>query len=85
MLLKQIIGMLILALNVMGVGFLLCMIGIVLKNKLYPNKQIFVVKKRGGKKKKSAINNDNIFDDEDDLLKNIDLSDLDNLNLDDFD
>ncbi len=36
-------------------------------------------------KPKPKIMNDDIIPDEDDLLKDMDLSDLDNLNLDDFD
>ncbi|MCP4670955.1 MAG: hypothetical protein GY857_06585 [Desulfobacula sp.] len=85
MLLKKIIGTLIIVLNVAGIGFILYMTGLILKNKFFPAKQIVAVKKRQNKKKKPEITNDDIIADDDDLLKNMDLSDLDNLNLDDFD
>jgi hypothetical protein len=85
MLLKKIIGILIIVLNVAGLGFILYMIGMMLKNRFFSKKQIIAVKNISGKKKKPAIKNDNIIADEDDLLKDMDLSDLDNLNLDDFD
>ncbi len=85
MLLKKIIGTLIIVLNVAGIGFILYMTGMMLKNKFFPPKQIIAVKKREAKRKKPSIANDDIIADDDDLLKNMDLSDLDNLNLDDFD
>ena len=85
MLLKKVIGTLIIVLNVAGVGFILYMLGLMLKNRFFPPKQIIAVKKRQTKKKKPSIANDDIIADNDDLLKNMDLSDLDNLNLDDFD
>jgi len=85
MLLIKIIGILILTLNIAGIGFILYMGGMMLKNKIFPKKQIVAVQKTPKKKKKPVIANDNIVADDDDLLKNMDLSDLDNLNLDDFD
>jgi len=85
MLLNKTIGIVIIVLNVAGIGFILYMAGMMLKNKFYPKKQIIAVKKIPKKKKKPVIANDNIVSDEDDLLKNMDLSDLDNINLDDFD
>ncbi len=85
MLLNKIIGTLIIVLNIAGLGFILYMIGLMLKNNLFPSKQIIAVKKKQGKRKKPAIANDDIIASNDDLLKNMDLSDLDNLNLDDFD
>ncbi len=85
MLLKKIIGTLIIILNVAGVGFILYMLGQMLKNKFFPPKQIIAVKTREAKKKKPSITNEDIIADDDDLLKNMDLSELDNLNLDDFD
>jgi len=85
MLLIKIIGILILTLNIAGIGFILYMGGMMLKNKIFPKKQIVAVQKTAKKKKKPVIANDDIVSDDDDLLKNMDLSDLDSLNLDDFD
>ncbi|MCD4676389.1 MAG: hypothetical protein K8S18_10400 [Desulfobacula sp.] len=84
MLLKKIIGILIIVLNIAGFGFLLYMAGLMLKDKFFPKKQIIAVQKTPVKKKEPEIVNDDIIPDEDDLLKDMDLSDLDNLNLDDF-
>ncbi len=84
MLLKKILGTFIIVLNVAGLGFLLYMIGLFLKDKFFPKKEIVVVQKNSDKQKKANIINDDILPDEDDLLKDMDLSDLDNLNLDDF-
>ena len=85
MLLKKTIGILIIVLNVAGLGFILYMTGMMLKNKFFPGKQLVAVKKTRQPKKKPVIANDNIIAADDDLLKDMDLSDLDNLNLDDFD
>jgi hypothetical protein len=85
MLLKKTIGILIIALNVAGLGFILYMTGMMLKNKFFSGKQLVAVKKTRQPKKKPVIANDDIIAADDDLLKNMDLSDLDNLNLDDFD
>ncbi len=84
MLLKKIVGTLIIILNIAGLGFVLYMVGLFLKDKFFPRKEIVVVQKNPNKKKKPKIVNDEILPDEDDLLKDMDLSDLDNLNLDDF-
>ncbi len=84
MLIKKIFGTLIIVLNIAGLGFVLYMVGLILKNKFFPQKEIVVVQKNPDKKKKPKIMNDDILPDEDDLLKDMDLSDLDNLNLDDF-
>ena len=84
MLLKKILGTLIIVLNIAGLGFVLYMVGLFLKDKFFPKKEIVVVQKNPNKKKKPKIMNDDILPDEDDLLKDMDLSDLDNLNLDDF-
>ncbi len=85
MLLKKTIGILIIVLNVAGLGFILYMTGMMLKNKFFPGKQLVAVKEKQQPKKKPVISNDNIIAADDDLLKDMDLSDLDNLNLDDFD
>jgi len=90
MLLKKIIGSLIIILNIAGLGFLLYMAGLMLKEKFFPKKQIIAVQQTRTKsqakikKKQPEIANDNILSEEDDLLKDMDLSDLDSLNLDDF-
>ena len=84
MLLKKIIGILIVVLNIAGLGFLLYMAGVMLHEKFFPKKQIIAVQPPPDKKKEPKIVNDDIVPDEDDLLKDMDLSDLDNLNLDDF-
>ena len=81
---KQIIGVLIIILNIAGLGFVLYSVGVMLKDKFFPNKQIVAVQNKPARKKKPKIVNDDIIPDEDDLLKDMDLSDLDNLNLDDF-
>ena len=84
MLLRKIIGAIIILLNLAGVGFLLYILALMLRDKFFPKKQIIVVKPPPVKKKEPKIVNDDIVPDEDDLLKDMDLSDLDDLNLDDF-
>lgn len=84
MLLRKIIGIIIIVLNVAGLGFILYMAGIMLKNYFFSKKQIIAVKNRSTKKNRPDIANDDILTDEEDLLKDMDLSDIDTLNLDDF-
>ena len=84
MLLRKIIGIFIIVLNVAGLGFILYMSGIMLKNYFFSKKQTIVVKNRNTKKNRPDIANDDIIADDEDLLKDMDLSDLDTLNLDDF-
>lgn len=76
----KIIGIIIIVLNVAGLGFILYMAGMMLKNHFFAKKQVIAVKKRN----RPAIANDNTAADDEELLKDIDLSDLDTLNLDDF-
>lgn len=83
MLLKKIIGILIVFLNIAGLGFLLYHAGLMLRHRRVPKKQI-IVPVPPPVKKKPAVADDDILSDEDDLLKDMDLSDLDNLNFDDF-
>ena len=83
MLLKKTIGILIVFLNIAGLGFLLCLAGWMLKDRLFPKKQILAPVNPRVKKKPVAADDD-ILSAEDDLLKDMDLSDLDNLNFDDF-
>ena len=80
MLLRKIIGIIIIVLNVAGLGFILYMAGIHLKNHFFSKKQIMAVEKEN----RPAIANYDIVADDKDLLKDIDLSDLDTLNLDDL-
>ena len=84
MLLRKIIGIIIIVLNIAGLGFILYMSGIVLKNYFFSKKQTIAVKNRSTKKNRRDIANDNIIAGDEDLLKDMDLSDLDTLNLDDF-
>ena len=84
MLLREIIGIIIIVLNVAGLGFILYMCGIMLKNYFFSKKQTIAVKNRSTKKNKPDIANDDVISDEEDLLKDMELSDLDTLNLDDF-
>ncbi|MBU1340284.1 MAG: hypothetical protein KKE44_08420 [Proteobacteria bacterium] len=84
MLLKKIIGIFIILFNIAGIGFLLYLLSVMVKDKFFPKKQIIAFQETPVKKKEPKIANDDIIPDEDDLLKDMDLSDLDNLNLDDF-
>lgn len=84
MLLKKIIGILIILLNIAGLGFLLYLLGMTLKDKISPKKQIIVAQQSAVNEKEPEIINDDIIPEDDDLLKDMDLSDLDNLDLDDF-
>lgn len=86
MLVKKTIGIIIILLNIGGLGFLLYMAGLMVKEKYFKKEpppptveETPPVKEQGTK-----IPTDNIIEDEDDLLKDMDLSDLDNLDLDDF-
>ncbi|WP_300460858.1 hypothetical protein [Desulfobacula sp.] len=84
MLLKKIIGLTIILLNIAGFGFLLYSAGRILKDKYLSKKHIIKSRQPPGKKKEPKIVNDDIIPDEDDLLKDMDLSDLDNIKFDDF-
>ncbi len=83
MLAKNIFGILILLFNMAGLVFFLYLGTMAILKKISPKENIQedavpIVKKP------PIILKDNIIPDEDDLLKDMDLSDLDNLNLDDF-
>ncbi|WP_139169080.1 hypothetical protein [Desulfobacula phenolica] len=85
MLPKKIIGIIIF-LNIAGFGFLLYIVGMILKDKfLQKKKDIAVLQEPVKPEKKPAIVNDDIIPDEDDLLKDMDLSDLEDLDFKDFD
>ncbi|MBA3012518.1 MAG: hypothetical protein KKF12_18110 [Proteobacteria bacterium] len=84
MLAKNIFGILILLFNTIGVGYLIYLGTLSLLKRFAPNETIEENTGTAGKRKRPVIINDDIIPDEDDLLKDMDLSDLDNLNLDDF-
>jgi hypothetical protein len=89
MLLKKTIGILIILSNTAGVGFLIYQAGAMLKERFFPEKQMVHVEEMPGENtgrhnKQPKIKNDSIIPDEDDLLKDMDLSDLDDLDFDDF-
>ncbi len=82
MLAKNIFGVIILLLNATGLGFILYLVFQSIINHLFPHTE--ATPAPVPVKKQPFIINDDILPDEDDLLKDMDLSDLDNLNLDDF-
>lgn len=86
MLLKKTIGIIIIVLNIGGLGFLLYMLGLMLKEKYFIKEQQPTTTQESPAdiKQETETINDNIIPDEDDLLKDMDLSDLDDLDLDDF-
>ncbi|CCK80276.1 hypothetical protein [Desulfobacula toluolica] len=85
MLPKKIIEIIIF-LNIAGFGFLLYIVGIILKDKFFQKRKDIEVRQAPVKtEKKPSIVNDNIIQDEDDLLKDMDLSDLEDLDFKDFD
>lgn len=85
MLLKKTIGILIILLNIGGIGFLIFSVGMMLKEQLFPEETPENPSSPVPDQKSDLdISNNDIIPDEDDLLKDMDLSDLDNLNFDDF-
>ena len=82
MLAKNIFGIIILLLNAAGLGFILYLVFQSIINHFFHHDSM--EESPVPKKKLPLIINDDILPDEDDLLKDMDLSDLDNLNLDDF-
>ena len=81
MLAKNIFGIIILLLNAAGLGFILYLVFQSIINHFFHHGSEDTP---APVKKQPFIINDDILPDEDDLLKDMDLSDLDNLNLDDF-
>ena len=81
MLTKNILGFLILFFNAAGIGYLLYQGAKAIAGHFHPAPAAAAPVRI---KKRPRIVNDHIIPDEDDLLKDMDLSDLDNLNLDDF-
>lgn len=85
MLLKKILGLIIILLNIGGIGFLIYSIGMMLKDKHFSEEPVETESEPVPIHKSDLdINNEDIIPDEDDLLKDMDLSDLDNLDFDDF-
>lgn len=80
---KKIIGLVIIILNVSGLGFLFYMGGLRLMDRLFP-KEAPETQGDAEKVKRPAPKVDREELPEDDLLKDMDLSDLDNLDLDEF-
>jgi len=84
MLAKNIFGILILLFNAVGLGYFIYRGSLSLLKIRSPKKENNTEDAFVEKKNRPYIINDDIIPDEDDLLKDMDLSDLDNLNLDDF-
>ena len=85
MLAKNFFGILILLFNMIGLGYLLYLGAQAVLEKISSSKRLKVETAPTMKKKSpSLVLKDSAIADEDDLLKDMDLSDLDNLNLDDF-
>ena len=84
MLLKNIFGIFILLLNAIGLGYLFFLGTRTQMENFSSTDSPSRDKTSQSLKKQAVIQNNNIIPDEDDLLKDMDLSDLDNLNLDDF-
>ena len=81
---KNIFGIIILILNAAGLGFMAFMGFQALINHFFPKETPIPEPGEGVPQKAPVMMSDDIIPDEDDLLKDMDLSDLDNLNLDDF-
>jgi len=85
MLAKNFFGILVLLFNIIGLGYLLYLGALAVLEKISSSKKIKVETAPAMKEKSPPfVIKDSIIPDEDDLLKDMDLSDLDNLNLDDF-
>ena len=84
MLLKKTIGILIIICNIGGIGFILFQIAMQVKEKYFPDAEPETDETAPARKPEVDIAGDDIVPDEDDLLKDMDLSDLDNLDFDDF-
>ena len=87
MLIKNIVGSIIIFLNMAGLGYLF-FIGIAAFFRNYGAKEqekVHNIAETGIDKGQPIVIDEDIIPDEDDLLKDMDLSDLDGLDLDDFD
>ncbi len=83
MLARNIVATLVLLFNIIGLGYCLYLGTLGLLEKISPKEKV-EEDALPPVKKQPLILKDSIIPDEDDLLKDMDLSDLDNLNLDDF-
>lgn len=82
---KNILGIIILILNIAGLGYVFYMICLSLVHHFFPKTTPEQEAAPAPAVKREPVIIDNgILPEEDDLLKDMDLSDLDNLNLDDF-
>jgi hypothetical protein len=85
MLAKNFFGILVLFFNMVGIGYLLYLGVLAVLEKISSAPKIEIETAPSLKKKSPPpVLKESIIPDEDDLLKDMDLSDLDNLNLDDF-
>ena len=86
MLAKNVLGILILILNIAGLGYVFYMVCISLINSYFPKKLPGneMVPPAPVDKKAQVVIDEDIIPEEEDLLKDMDLSDLDHLDLDDF-
>lgn len=87
MLAKNFFGILVLLFNIIGLGYLIYLGALAVFEKISSSQKIKVeTAPAPAMKEKSPplVLIDSIIPDEDDLLKDMDLSDLDNLNLDEF-
>jgi len=85
MLAKNVLGIIILVLNIAGLGYVVYMAGLILIHHFFPKEVAEQETNAAPRTQKTpVIIDEDIIPDEDNLLKDMDLSDLDNLNLDDF-
>ena len=81
---KNFFGIVILLLNAAGLGYLIFIGFQSLISHFFPKEESEEPEIEAPPKKDPIVIDENLIPDEDDLLKDMDLSDLDNLNLDDF-
>ncbi|WP_022668665.1 hypothetical protein [Desulfospira joergensenii] len=82
---KKIIGTILLILNTAGLGFVVYMTCMVLVERFSPTENSEELSLPEDPKGKKPLIIEEDIPEDDDLLKDMDLSDLDDLNLDDFD
>ena len=86
MLAKNIVGIIILILNIAGLGYVFYLGIVALMNYFFPKEEpVEEVNREPEPQRPQVVIDEDMIPDDDDLLKDMDLSDLDNLNLDDFD
>ena len=82
---KNIFGFIILVLNIAGMGYVFYMVASSLIARFFPKEDPQAEHASEARpKQEEVIIDEDIIPDDEDLLKDMDLSDLDNLNLDDF-